>query len=50
MYIGVFFSLKCGRPTYADKCRECGQEIGGESYELKESNIKDAGYVHTQMI
>ncbi|CAC5422253.1 RNF213 [Mytilus coruscus] len=34
----------CGRPTYADKCRECGQEIGGESYELKEGNIKDAGF------
>ncbi|CAG2226879.1 RNF213 [Mytilus edulis] len=41
----VFFSLKCGRPTFADKCRECGQEIGGESYELKEGNIKDAGSI-----
>ncbi|CAG2241349.1 RNF213 [Mytilus edulis] len=32
-------------PVFKNKCKECGQEIGGESYEIKEGNIQDAGSI-----
>ncbi|XP_056014152.1 E3 ubiquitin-protein ligase rnf213-alpha-like isoform X2 [Ostrea edulis] len=37
----------CGRPATVGRCKDCGQEIGGQSYQLRAGNILDQGLDQT---
>ncbi|XP_061169263.1 E3 ubiquitin-protein ligase RNF213-like isoform X1 [Saccostrea echinata] len=37
----------CGRPATVGRCKECGQEIGGQSYQLRAGNVLDQGLDQT---
>ncbi|XP_021363666.1 E3 ubiquitin-protein ligase rnf213-alpha-like isoform X2 [Mizuhopecten yessoensis] len=38
----------CGRPDAVSKCRECGDQIGGQSHTPLPGNVKDDGIDQTQ--
>ncbi|KNC55646.1 uncharacterized protein AMSG_01915 [Thecamonas trahens ATCC 50062] len=44
----AYYTDKCGRPTQVLQCAECGEQIGGESHNLLETNI-DLGDVGTEL-
>jgi hypothetical protein len=43
IFMYTFSRLQCGNPMQLGRCYQCKAEIGGESAELREDNLRDAG-------